>query len=76
LRAQLLSAWDAGPRADLLQHQLALREHLLRLQERRRALGLVLLNLPFALVGGVVAVLLTGANLSLGSRRPPASPSS
>lgn len=33
----------------------------------RRALLLVLLNLPFALVGGVVAVLLTGASLSLGS---------
>ncbi|MDE2605294.1 MAG: efflux RND transporter permease subunit [Burkholderiales bacterium] len=34
---------------------------------RRRALLLVLANLPFALVGGVVAVLLTGATLSLGS---------
>ena len=32
-----------------------------------RALLLVLLNLPFALVGGVIAVLLTGATLSLGS---------
>jgi CzcA family heavy metal efflux pump len=33
----------------------------------RRALLLVLANLPFALVGGIVAVLLTGAELSLGS---------
>lgn len=33
----------------------------------RRALALVLANLPFALVGGVVAVLATGAELSLGS---------
>lgn len=33
----------------------------------RRALLLVLANLPFALVGGVAAVLLTGAELSLGS---------
>lgn len=33
----------------------------------RRSLVLVLLNLPFALVGGVAAVLLTGAELSLGS---------
>ncbi len=33
----------------------------------RRSILLVLLNLPFALVGGVVAVLLTGAELSLGS---------
>jgi CzcA family heavy metal efflux pump len=32
-----------------------------------RALLLVLANLPFALVGGVIAVLLTGATLSLGS---------
>lgn len=32
-----------------------------------RALALVLLNLPFALVGGVAAVFLTGASLSLGS---------
>jgi CzcA family heavy metal efflux pump len=32
-----------------------------------RALLLVLANLPFALVGGVIAVLLTGAGLSLGS---------
>jgi CzcA family heavy metal efflux pump len=32
-----------------------------------RALLLVLLNLPFALVGGVVTVFLTGGNLSLGS---------
>jgi CzcA family heavy metal efflux pump len=32
-----------------------------------RAIALVLLNLPFALVGGVAAVLLTGAELSLGS---------
>jgi CzcA family heavy metal efflux pump len=33
----------------------------------RRALVLVLAILPFALVGGIVAVLLTGAELSLGS---------
>jgi CzcA family heavy metal efflux pump len=32
-----------------------------------RSLGLVLVNLPFALVGGVVAVALTGRTLSLGS---------
>lgn len=32
-----------------------------------RSLGLVLVNLPFALVGGVVAVALTGGTLSLGS---------
>lgn len=32
-----------------------------------RALLLVLVNLPFALVGGVVTVLLTGGNLTLGS---------
>ncbi|MBU2858648.1 efflux RND transporter permease subunit [Acidithiobacillus ferrooxidans] len=34
---------------------------------RTRALFLVLLNLPFALIGGVTAVLLTGGVLSLGS---------
>lgn len=34
---------------------------------RGRTLALVLVNLPFALVGGVAAVLLTGADLSLGS---------
>ncbi|MHB8248023.1 MAG: efflux RND transporter permease subunit [Acidithiobacillus sp.] len=34
---------------------------------RARALFLVLLNLPFALIGGVTAVLLTGGVLSLGS---------
>ena len=34
---------------------------------RARALFLVLLNLPFALIGGVTAVLLTGSVLSLGS---------
>jgi Cu/Ag efflux pump CusA len=33
----------------------------------RRGVALVMLNLPFALVGGVLSVLLTGANLSLGS---------
>jgi Cu/Ag efflux pump CusA len=33
----------------------------------RRGVVLVMLNLPFALVGGVLSVLLTGANLSLGS---------
>lgn len=33
----------------------------------RRAVVLVMINLPFALVGGVLSVLLTGANLSLGS---------
>lgn len=32
-----------------------------------RALLLVLVNLPFALVGGVVTVLITGGNLTLGS---------
>lgn len=32
-----------------------------------RAVVLVMINLPFALVGGVLGVLLTGANLSLGS---------
>ncbi len=32
-----------------------------------RNLFLVLLNLPLALVGGVLATLLTGGNLSLGS---------
>jgi CzcA family heavy metal efflux pump len=32
-----------------------------------RSLALVLINLPFALVGGVVAVFLTGSTLSLGS---------
>ena len=32
-----------------------------------RAMLLVLFNLPFALVGGVATVLLTGGNLSLGS---------
>ncbi|MHB8366830.1 MAG: efflux RND transporter permease subunit, partial [Acidithiobacillus sp.] len=34
---------------------------------RARALSLVLLNLPFALIGGVAAVLFTGGVLSLGS---------
>lgn len=33
----------------------------------RRAVLLVMVNLPFALVGGVLSVVLTGANLSLGS---------
>lgn len=33
----------------------------------RRAVTLVMINLPFALVGGVLSVVLTGANLSLGS---------
>src|SRR6202051_821440 len=33
----------------------------------RRGVVLVMLTLPFALVGGVLSVLLTGANLSLGS---------
>ena len=33
----------------------------------RRGVLLVMLNLPFALVGGVLSVVLTGANLSLGS---------
>lgn len=33
----------------------------------RRAVLLVMINLPFALVGGVLSVVLTGANLSLGS---------
>jgi Cu/Ag efflux pump CusA len=32
----------------------------------RRAVLLVMINLPFALVGGVLGVVLTGANLSLG----------
>ncbi|MCG5076773.1 efflux RND transporter permease subunit [Paraburkholderia tagetis] len=35
--------------------------------KNRRAVVLVLVNLPFALVGGVLSVVLTGANLSLGS---------
>lgn len=39
LRAQLLAAWDAQARATLLQQQLALRERLLDMLERRRALG-------------------------------------
>jgi CzcA family heavy metal efflux pump len=34
---------------------------------RGRQLGLVLLNLPFAIVGGIAAVALTGATLSIGS---------
>lgn len=33
----------------------------------RRAVALVMIDLPFALVGGVLSVMLTGANLSLGS---------
>lgn len=33
----------------------------------RRGVLLVMINLPFALVGGVLSVVLTGANLSLGS---------
>jgi Cu/Ag efflux pump CusA len=32
-----------------------------------RALLLVLVNLPFALIGGIATVLVTGGNLSLGS---------
>jgi Cu/Ag efflux pump CusA len=32
----------------------------------RRAVGLVLFNMPFALVGGVASVMLTGGSLSLG----------
>lgn len=39
LRAQLLAFWDAGARANLLQSQLALRLQLLKMLERRRALG-------------------------------------
>ncbi|MFC5429730.1 efflux RND transporter permease subunit [Paraburkholderia denitrificans] len=35
--------------------------------KNRRAVLLVMINLPFALVGGVLGVVLTGANLSLGS---------
>ncbi|TAM18725.1 MAG: efflux RND transporter permease subunit [Pandoraea sp.] len=35
--------------------------------KNRRAVVLVMINLPFALVGGVLSVVLTGANLSLGS---------
>ncbi|PVX85583.1 efflux RND transporter permease subunit [Paraburkholderia unamae] len=35
--------------------------------KNRRAVLLVLINLPFALVGGVLGVVLTGGNLSLGS---------
>ncbi len=35
--------------------------------KNRRAVVLVLVNLPFALVGGVLSVVLSGANLSLGS---------
>lgn len=35
--------------------------------KNRRGVLLVLVNLPFALVGGVLSVVLTGANLSLGS---------
>jgi len=35
--------------------------------KNRRAVALVMINLPFALVGGVVSVVLTGASLSLGS---------
>lgn len=34
--------------------------------KNRRAVALVMINLPFALVGGVLGVVLTGANLSLG----------
>lgn len=39
LRDKLLAAWDADARAQLLQAQLALRERLLQMLERRRALG-------------------------------------
>jgi CzcA family heavy metal efflux pump len=35
--------------------------------KNRRAVLLVMINLPFALVGGVLSVVLTGANLTLGS---------
>ncbi|WP_042270457.1 efflux RND transporter permease subunit [Paraburkholderia heleia] len=35
--------------------------------KNRRAVLLVMINLPFALVGGVLGVVLTGGNLSLGS---------
>jgi CzcA family heavy metal efflux pump len=35
--------------------------------KNRRAVALVMINLPFALVGGVLGVVLAGANLSLGS---------
>lgn len=35
--------------------------------KNRRAVLLAMVNLPFALVGGVLGVVLTGANLSLGS---------
>ncbi|MDR3098828.1 MAG: efflux RND transporter permease subunit, partial [Paraburkholderia sp.] len=35
--------------------------------KNRRAVVMVLVNLPFALVGGVLSVVLSGANLSLGS---------
>ncbi|MDE2600051.1 MAG: efflux RND transporter permease subunit [Rhodocyclaceae bacterium] len=34
---------------------------------RLRNVGLVLLNLPFAMTGGLIAVMLTGGNLTLGS---------
>jgi outer membrane protein TolC len=39
LRAALLALWDANARTALLQEDLVLREHLLRLLERRLALG-------------------------------------
>jgi outer membrane protein, heavy metal efflux system len=39
LRAELLAYWDAQARAQLLQAQVAAREHLARLLERRRELG-------------------------------------
>ncbi len=60
-RAQqdLLANSSLAAAAVLLLLSLALR--------RTRAILLVLLNLPFALVGGVATVLLTGGDLSLGS---------
>ena len=62
---------QAQSRRDLLMHSLLAGLGIILLLSMvtgsRRNLLLVLSNLPFALVGGVAAALLTGGNLSLGS---------
>ena len=62
---------QAKARRDLIVHSLIATVGILALLsialKRRRNLLLVLVNLPFSLVGGVLAALLTGGWLSLGS---------
>lgn len=65
------AAAQARSRRDLLVHSLLAGLGIVLLLSvvmgNRRNLFLVLLNLPFALVGGVLAAWITGGNLSLGS---------